>query len=153
MPGVVFINTLKALSAASNYTDASAMSSVRLQHQKRTRNNYVCKFYLEKVHCAPADASNVPPAKQRDWIKKQQITCIIYCCQYVNSYYNQGLQNKCAHTHMSIESALSPKAKKVEYADGYIYIIHWAEIVTILENVHGICWASVEPEWLSELCC
>lgn len=54
---------------------------------------------------------------------------------------------------MSIESALSPKAKKAEYADGYIYIIYWAEIVTILENVHGICWASVEPEWLSELCC
>lgn len=35
---------------------------------------FLGEFYLEKqtVHRADADASNVPPAKQRDWIKSRK---------------------------------------------------------------------------------
>lgn len=70
--GIVFINTLKASSASSNHSDASAMSSETLK--KAPEMTIIAEFYLEKVtfHCTAADASNVPPAKLRDRIKSSK---------------------------------------------------------------------------------
>lgn len=68
---------------------------------KKDWNDYIWWMLPWKltIHCAPADASNVPPAHQRDWIKcinNMHQLLLLWC---VNSSYLKRFRHKCFQIH------------------------------------------------------
>lgn len=95
-----------------------------LATSKEDWNDYIWWMLPWKltIHRVPADASNVPPAQQRDWIKcinNMHQLLLLWC---VNSSTWKGLGISAFRYTQGTEYVLIPKAEKAESSNGYIYI-------------------------------